>query len=203
MKKLLMIFILVSITSCYTMNSGTTFDGTPVKSYVTINNHNQYDESQFDMYINSKIIQSNNFNIYSLSNTGLLCSDFYNIERSTKGAFWSNISKQIIFTEVEVELTNSLKTIGYYKSTEFNPQINISIGYGDGKLGDQNTLVAKHLHISCTKASKDIGSNYPIWKISTHLVSNEANIRNIIIPMIKCASPYFNKNFKGTITCKR
>jgi len=203
MIKLLMIVILLSITSCYNINSGTAFDGTPTKSYVTINNHNQYDASQFDMYINSQIIRLNDLNIYSLSNTGLLFSDFYNIEKSAKGAFWSNISKKIIFTEVEMELTNSLKAIGYYKSTEFNPQINISIGYGDGKVGDQGMLVAKHLHISCTKTSKDIANNYPIWKISTHLVSNEVNIRNIIIPMIKCASPYLNKNFKGTITCKR
>lgn len=44
----------------------------------------------------------------------------------------------------------------------------------------------------------------PVWQIkATTKPDNSFNIRITIPSLIKCISPYFNKNFKGTITCKR
>jgi len=44
----------------------------------------------------------------------------------------------------------------------------------------------------------------PLWTISL-IVENElpAHSELLFISMIKCAAPYFNKNFKGIVTCKR
>jgi len=45
---------------------------------------------------------------------------------------------------------------------------------------------------------------FPIWQIKTTTKpDNSFNIRITIPSLIKCISPYLNKNFKGTITCKR
>jgi len=43
----------------------------------------------------------------------------------------------------------------------------------------------------------------PLWEISIEVQDDNYNLRIYIPSMIKCAAPYFNKNFKGTVTCKR
>ena len=44
----------------------------------------------------------------------------------------------------------------------------------------------------------------PVWSITIGIdIDNPMNARLQLSAIIKCASPYFNTNFKGTITCKR
>lgn len=57
--------------------------------------------------------------------------------------------------------------------------------------------------VNYIKTKKDL-STIPVWSILIGIdVDNPMNSRLQLSAIIKCASPYFNTNFKGTITCKR
>lgn len=202
-KNIILIVICALTQSSCSSHEPLYFNGVPANSYVTANNFNQRDNSTFDMYINSQIIETTASEVYNLFNLGLLFSDTYNIEERKGGGFWSNINKKVKFGEVEKVINDGLKILKYNRVSNGKPTVSVSIGYGDHKLDDHSMLVAKHLNISCSKYHTDFSYNYPLWKLKAHVVSNEPDIRVLIVPMIKCATPYLNKNFQGTITCKR
>ena len=54
-------------------------------------------------------------------------------------------------------------------------------------------------------SAHDSNTNAPWWKISACSVPpvNPYELRISLPSVIKCIAPYLNKNFKGTITCKR
>ena len=201
-KNIVFLIICTLIQTSCNVHEPLYFNNTPVHSYLTANNFSQRDDSIFDMYINSQVIESSSFESYILSHSGLLSSDFYNVDKQTNGG-WSAIKQKPKFAEIENIIHNSLKALDYKKNQNLNPDVSICIGYGDFKLDSYGMSVSKHLTINCSKYSVDFSHNRPLWKLNAHVVSNEPDIRAIIASMVKCATPYLNKNFKGTITCKR
>ncbi len=58
-------------------------------------------------------------------------------------------------------------------------------------------------HKSISIEAKNNYTKSPFWLVEMEVRDDNINLRMYIPSMIKCVAPYFNKNFKGTVTCKR
>jgi hypothetical protein len=117
---------------------------------------------------------------------------------------WGLALAQQNYQEVEKDIHLALQKSGYHKALNFRkPYLNISVSYGMGAQDmskhSMPTLYAKVIHAGAYDSSKFV----PLWTTFCSVQDNSIELRLYLPAMIKCVTPYFNKNFKGTITCKR
>jgi hypothetical protein len=74
--------------------------------------------------------------------------------------------------------------------------------YTDYHTTRTSTICEKYIHIKGAKMNNNF-ETIPMWSILLVVHDESFNFQYYIPSMIKCAGDYFNKNFKGIVTCKR
>jgi len=76
------------------------------------------------------------------------------------------------------------------------------IYYGMQKTETETEDFVKLIQIRAGKLNNEF-LLLPSWSVMLVVLDNSDNFQYYIPSMIKCAGDYFNKNFKGIVTCKR
>jgi len=115
------------------------------------------------------------------------------------------------YPEIKGKVNSSLKQEGFLEldldhgcnkekgAAKSLPDVEISIHHSWADYHIKYNKFTFSLHAKRNKTDE------PLWQISALSIPpfNPHDIRITLPSVIKCIAPYFNKNFKGTITCKR
>ena len=122
----------------------------------------------------------------------------------------SDINAKYIYSpEVSTYLENELEKQNYkvYNSKKID-ESNI---FKAGKISlvglyyytiKNSIIYEKYIHIRSIKLNNNF-ETIPTWSVMLFVPDESSNFQYYIPSMIKCAGKYFNKNFKGIVTCKR
>jgi hypothetical protein len=138
---------------------------------------------------------------HSITKTFCLLSsnrDLYIFDKSWK------LDEYASYPEVLPLLKNELVKNGYTQVTlgdkKCVQRINIAYGYrvpnGDTD-GLEKHVITKYLSIDSFDQN-----TVPLWKAYLSMYDNDMEIRIHLPALIKCITPYLNKNFNGIVTCK-
>ncbi len=158
----------------------------------------------FPMYCFGNKVDNSSFKmlIDAISLNNQTTKDFYIVDIMTQYIGTPKLiakkhdSHHEYFSEVTSILEKELKSQDYKKNEDYTATNRIDLYYSL-LMGDVTWL--KHVTIE----SKNNYTNEPLWHIALFVNDNNSQLRFYIPSMIKCAAPYFNKNFKGIVTCKR
>jgi hypothetical protein len=162
-----------------------------------------------------KLIERNLLAQKTINIKGLEYPYFYSIlhylEKELKSSGYIKLNKEI------------LDKVSFNEHSFFPIVIKVCYFYGENSKTFNSTLsidiVAQSYIVPSQKQSQITGGEYyawvdanpsktvttsPLWNTTLSFSKDNPMQKEInLISMIKCAQPYFNKNFKGTITCKR
>lgn len=155
----------------------------------------------FPMYCFGNKVNNSSFQmqIDAISLNNQTKKDFYIVDTMTKSMFKPQPDVyQLYFSEVRLILEKELKSQNYKKNEDYTTTNRIDLYYSVSA----NRLVGNWIKY-VTIEVKNNYTNEPLWHIALAVNDNSSQLRFYIPSMIKCAAPYFNKNFKGVVTCKR